>query len=335
MGSCAQCMPDPHPLGNCVESPWSCPGTVSTQGAVRGTELTLLLCLSRAPSDWVLGALKASQGHREALTGSLCQDTEHLSGSIAELLCLTLGMPAKRGARLSLCCARRLQPCLQIVEYLPWFPPKKKFPVQTLSFLPCLWKIILILPALNESLEKVPKSRLQHSRKRVGGLEGFPWSPYHSFNFLTTKPIARGFWGGDLSPLQSEVLQSPTLNVSPRHQLNEIEGPGGRTKISVDYYFFSLWGDLICVFTSCSANYSFAFPWSLRGSNMADCLSPWPWFMHPWLDRAQRMRAEVALQPCPWVLWLISPTGQEKRQGTEIKAVRIKQLRAMVELGEK
>lgn len=45
------------------------------------------------------------------------------------------------------------------------------------------------------------------------------------------------------------MLQSPALNVSPKHQLNEVGGPGGRTKISVDYYFFSLWGDLVCVFT--------------------------------------------------------------------------------------
>lgn len=50
-----------------------------------------------------------------------------------------------------------------------------------------------------------------------------------------------------MSSLQSEVLQSPALNVSPRHQLNEIEGPGGRTNVSVDYYSFILWGDLVCV----------------------------------------------------------------------------------------
>lgn len=82
------------------------------------------LCLSRAPSAQVLRALRASQRHREGLTSSLCQDTEHHSGCIAGLLCLALGTPAKRGARFSLCCARRLQPCLQVVEYLPCFPLK-------------------------------------------------------------------------------------------------------------------------------------------------------------------------------------------------------------------
>lgn len=47
------------------------------------------------------------------------------------------------------------------------------------------------------------------------------------------------------------------------------------------------------------------------------------------------MRAEVVLQTRPWILWLIPPTGQKRRQGREIKAISIKQLRAVVEFGEK
>lgn len=151
-----------------------------------------MLCLSRAPSDQVLGALRASQTHREGLTSSLCQDTEHLSGSIAELLSIALGMPAKRGARLRLC---RLQPRLQVVEYLPCFSPPK-FPVQTFSFLPCPWNIILILPAAKGSLERYQNQGCNTAERGQKDWEAFPleYLPFLQLSYHQThcKRVLRG-----------------------------------------------------------------------------------------------------------------------------------------------
>jgi len=96
-------------------------------------------CSSRAASDGVLRGLKTSQGHREDLARSLCQDIGRLSGSIAELSCLAPWMPAERGAKHSLRCAHRPQPCLWVVEYLSRFPcpkfscPSPFFPAPSLE----------------------------------------------------------------------------------------------------------------------------------------------------------------------------------------------------------
>lgn len=47
------------------------------------------------------------------------------------------------------------------------------------------------------------------------------------------------------------------------------------------------------------------------------------------------MKAEVVLQSCSWVLRLIPLQGKEReKEVREMKAISIKQLRAMVELGE-
>ena len=64
-------------------------------------------------------------------------------------------------------------------------------------------------------------------------------------------------WQGEHPRCCEVALSLPCVSHS-RHWLHGVSGPGGSPKLSVNYYFFTLWGDSVGVFTSGSANYPFA-----------------------------------------------------------------------------
>lgn len=176
---------------------------------------------------------------------------------MAEFSCLALRTPAERGARHRLCCAHRLQPRLQVAEYLPRFPHPK---------FSCLTPFFLA-PSLENNppppcCKGDPREGLRHSRmesRRAGKLSQGSPSPLLQLSYHQNhcKRVLR--WRLVATSKVRCFKAKPWLSHS-RHQLHGVGGPGGSPELSVNYYFFSLWGDSVCVFISGSANYPFGFP---------------------------------------------------------------------------
>lgn len=159
-------------------------------------------------------------------------------------------------------CAHRLQTCSQVVECLPHFL-LTKFSSPT-PFFPS--------PSL-ENHRHPPRCKGEPRRgTKTKGCDTAEWRAggagklstaflHHSFNFLIAKNYCKsGLRGNTCHHSKLRCFRAKSWLSCSRDQLHGVGGPGGSPSLSVNYYFFSLWGDSVCVFISGSTNYPFDFP---------------------------------------------------------------------------